>query len=461
MTPPDPALSVIDGEEQPGPDAFLRRADGLADFDRREDAVAELQRGLGEFPDSVALWSSLVWRLYQCDRDDEARQAAERALGLSPDDLAALITSAALAVDERDAPRAHFFADRVLALAPELPTAHLVKAQAYAAEPRGAAMHREVIRLAAYYAVGLAPEDPAILRLAAGVLQPVAGQQEVAALVDRGLAISPQDEGLRVLSAEVHAKGDVDSVRRWTSVLAQNPKRRDLVLGVEVFVWERTRLVGALALWLIPALVATAALAVIPLIVLAVALRNLWDLLIATRRDMPRGLLKRVWGEPAWARIGVACVFVGASWPLLTAPIILIGQPWLLVPLVLVLGAGETLTVLASQLNERRHLLRLGHAHALELVEDFRGRARLGWLRISVAAIVLLVVVGMSLDPDPPPYAEVIVPLLLVLALGLAVPPILVMRFYRRMRRELCESREPRGAVNGDAAGDPAPPARR
>lgn len=422
MSAPDP--SALASGEETGPSAHLRRAEALSGFGRPREAIAELRRGIGEFPDSCDLWSRLAWLLHQADEPVESRQAAERALALDPDDLPALLTLALLAVDAEDAGRAHAFADRLLALDPQLPIAHLVKAMAFKVEPGGAWSHRGIIRDAAYYAVGLAPEEPTILHFAARTLLSVVEKQEVAALVDRALALDPDDPDLQMLAARLHARSDAQAMGWWTRVLAQNPRQSDAALAASVAVWERTRMVAAIAVWGMVALA--------PPLMLYVAILgavNLWQLLVGLRRSAPRGFLRRSWSAPAWARPGVVLCFVGAAWPLLAIPIVASGRYGLLVLLPLMLLAGETVVVLAADAEERR-ILAGSAVGAPDYARSMRGYARRGWFRISFGIVATLVAVGVLVAGN-----AVVGLLLLVLAAALAAPPALTLLLNRRMAR--------------------------
>ncbi|WP_024356908.1 tetratricopeptide repeat protein [Leucobacter chironomi] len=325
------------------PNGYLRRAAALWDFGRAEEAAAELRRGVAAFPDSAALWSELGWTEYRCSHSEEGRSAAERALALHPDDVRAHLTLAALELRDEQPRLARPHIDRALALAPEVPAAHLFAAWALRAEPRGDVSHREPIRAHVHRAVALAPHDAGVYAAAAQMLGGIADKGELSHLVAQGLAIDPEHEDLLLLASDVHTRTDAQAMRVLSGVLAQNPQQREAAFAMTSAVWERTRLVAALAAWLLVAIaVPPAVFAVIGAICV-----NLFQLLVGTTRSAPRGFLRQTWSRPPWARAGVVLVLVGAAWPVLMGALLGTGALGLLpVPLlaalfVALLGAGD------------------------------------------------------------------------------------------------------------------------
>lgn len=412
---------------------IAERAKALVELGKIDEAIEVLGAGLVDFAESSLLWSLLAWAQLDGDDPPTARVAAGRAIGLDPDNILALYVLAHLEILAGASDRAHELADRLLRLAPENSTAHLTKARAYASEQNGAWRHRDIIRQAAYYAVSLAQEDSEVLRQAALILEPVSPKPEVIALVERGLAANPEDSELQLMLVRLQSKSDVQTVRGWTRVLAGDPSQPALVLGVNMMIWERTRMLVSFALWAIPAFV----IPVAGLMVLGIGIRNAWDLLVAMPRSMPKGALQRVWSTPRWARIGVACCLISAVWPVLILPAALSGQTILLAVVPLIMLLGETLVVLTMGRIEQNGLAQLAPRAVAEVAQELARQAGNGWARIALGSVGLITGVLLMAASFAVGAATMVgAVLLLCFATAFAVPPITVLAHSRRLRRE-------------------------
>ena len=175
------------------------RAHADVELGKTGEAIETLGTGLGGCSESASLWSLLAWAQLSSDDQEAARGSAGRAIEVDPSNTLALFVLANLEIRAGATDRAHDIASRLLQLAPENPTAHLTKARAYAAEPNGAFRNREIIRQAAYYAVSLSQDDPEVLRQAALLLEPANPKPEVIGLVERGLALQPDNSDLQLM----------------------------------------------------------------------------------------------------------------------------------------------------------------------------------------------------------------------------------------------------------------------
>ncbi|EYT54913.1 hypothetical protein H490_0107075 [Leucobacter sp. UCD-THU] len=425
------------------PNGYLRRAAALWDFGRAEEAAAELRRGVAAFPDSAALWSELGWTEYRCSHPEEGRSAAERALALHPDGVRAHLTLAALELRDEQPRLARPHIDRALALAPEMPAAHLFSAWALRAEPRGDVSHREPVRAHVHRAVALAPHDAGVYAAAAQMLGGIADKGELSHLVAQGLAIDPEHEDLLLLASDVHTRTDAQAMRVLSGVLAQNPQQREAAFAMTSAVWERTRLVAALAAWLLVAIAVPPAVFAL----LGAICVNLFQLLVGTTRSAPRGFLRQTWSRPPWARAGVVLVFVGAAWPVLMGALLASGALGLLPVPLLALLAGELIVVAAAETDAARTLDGAGDA-ARQFAEHRLRAARRGWWRIGLGAGCALLAAVFAALLGAGDATGRFWPLLGVIALVLAAPPAFALLLRRRQLG---------AAVSGEATGARAP----
>lgn len=409
------------------------RAHAYVELGKTDEAIEILGTGLVEFSESASLWSLLAWAQLSIDDQEAARGSAGRAIEVDPSNTLALFVLANLEIRAGATDRAHDIASRLLQLAPENPTAHLTKARAYAAEPNGAFRNREIIRQAAYYAVSLSQDDPEVLRQAALLLEPANPKPEVIGLVERGLALQPDNSDLQLMLVRLRSKNDVQSVKGWARILAGDPSRPALVLGMNLVIWERTRMLVTFMLWAIPAFI----IPVAGLILVGFGLRNAWDLLIAMPRSMPRGALLRIWSTPRWARVGVVCSVISAFWPLLIPLIALTDQALLLAIIPLIMLTGETIVVLVIGRIERDGLPNLARDVALELVNEISAQAAREWARISLG-IIGFVVGGLLLGIEiSSADLNMVGPaILLSFAAAFLVPPVIMLVQSRRLHRE-------------------------
>lgn len=414
------------------------RAHAYVELGKTDEAIESLGTGLVEFAESDLLWSLLAWAQLGSDDYDAARGSAARAIELSPSNTLALFVLANLEVRAGATDRAHDIADRLLQLAPENPTAHLTKARVYAAEPNGAFRNREIIRQAAYYAVSLSQDDPEVLRQAALLLEPANPKPEVIALIERGLALQPDSSDLQLMLVRLRSKSDVQSVKGWARVLANDPSRPAIVLGMNLVIWERTRMLVTFMLWAIPAFI----IPVAGLILVGCGLKNAWDLLIAMPKSMPKGSLLRIWSTPRWARVGVVCCVIAAFWPVLIPVIAITGQALLLAIIPLIMLAGETIVVLVIGRIERDGLGHLPRDVSAELVAEISAQAARGWVRISLGIIGFFVGGALlSIEISSADLNVVGSVILLSYAATFLVPPVIVLVQSHQLRRECSAAR--------------------
>lgn len=411
---------------------FAERASALTQLGKLREATEHLRRGLELFPESEALWAELAWVHFKGEEPQEARYASEQAIMRNPESLLALQVLANLEIDAGDSGKAHDLADRLLLIMPESPTIHLTKVRAFTSEENGAWRHRDLVRQGVMFAVSVAPEDSGVLRSAAVVLEPIAPKEEIIGLVERGLAISPLDVDLQLLLVELRSKSDVQTVRGWTQVLARDPMNPRVSLGVHMMVWERTRLLSAFALWTVPAMVVP----VFALIVLGLGLRNAWDLCVGMSRALPRGALRRIWSAPRWAIGGVVLCFVGPVWPALVVGVVMTGQLWLLPIIPCALLLGESIVVKATHRSELAGLARLSRREASEMVEQFASHAQYGLVRVVLGGCGLLATGAFGAFAFNERGFSVLFPaILLFVSAAFAVPPLMVFRQVRKLKR--------------------------
>lgn len=431
-------------------DNVLQRAQALASYRRLDAAAAELRQGLAEYPESAELWARLALVMYQLDDEREAQHCAANALRHDPENVTALYLQATLAAASGDAERAHAAADELLRLIPDTPAAHLSKARALAAEPGGEQRHRALIREGAYWAIGLDPENADTLVEAAVLLKPIVSKSEFSGLIAHGLSLDPNNEALQIYSSDAHTKTDGQMVGVLSGILAQNPQQSAASFVITTMLWERTRWIAALAVWGSAAVVLPQAL----LVVLVIAIVNFYMLFIGIPRKAPKGLVRRTWSEPRWARIGVICAFVGALWPPLLVLAGVSGALRFVALLPLALLVGETIIVFAA--NEalgRGVRATFGDAAADYVRGELRSSYK-GGVRIAIGALMAAIsVTALAVGAVVEGQAQLgLFAAVLVLALAFAVPPMLVMALRGRLLRELLREHE------GEQLGEPARP---
>jgi protein O-GlcNAc transferase len=179
---------------------------------------------------SSVVSNAAIERLYgialrRLGRSAEAREAFERGLAWSPDNLSILFNASANAISDGDPAAARRYAERALALRPGDAGALRVIADAAAA---GGA-HDEAV---AYYerAIALVPDDADLHINLGGSLYALGRRAEAAEVLQRALALRPADvQAHQNLAAAYYRLGDIAAARvhhRAASDLS--PDRADL-----------------------------------------------------------------------------------------------------------------------------------------------------------------------------------------------------------------------------------------
>lgn len=264
-----------DGEQQGRGEAtavgYFDRADALNNFGRLDQAIVELRRGLGEFPEDPDLLGYLGWLLFFAGQPEQAEEAAKSALAVRPADDRALntlceVTIAAGRVDEGLAHarelQQHF---------PDWPVSHLNAAYALLADTTGSRAQKRARRTEARAcldrALELAPEHVPTLHRVTVMLRRLDEPETAWETLDRALALDPSNDGLLLLAAEreaarvsgpQHLQGlglsaghEAAALRLMSGVLAENPDHRGAAREISDQVWARTQLLAGLALWML------------------------------------------------------------------------------------------------------------------------------------------------------------------------------------------------------------------
>ncbi len=462
---------VIPGAAEPRTAAgFRERADALAGFGRVDEAIAELRRGLAEFPDDADLLGSLGWRLFFAGQPQEAESSAQRALAAQPDDPRALNTLCEITTADGRADEALGYARELQRGYPDWEVSHLNAAMALLADPRGPRAARKRRRAEARSCVDraleLAPEDVETLRRATVLLGRLDESAAASEALDRGLALAPHQEDLLLLAAArederagrptpglagMGAGHEAAALRLLSGVLAENPVQRVVAREISHRVWSRTQLLAGLALWMLAMLSVFAYLVfgepspgsrrsqvkfVEALLVLPVT----WFVLFFTirRKGLPKRFMRRLYAPVWWVWIGFVLAAVGGLGTLLWALVLglrsgerqleLQGSyvggvtmgigftAWLLM-------IAELLFVFARFRSEQRSGL---FPRDAEGIAAARGELRSGlWglVRVGIAGVLALLPLMASPIAMRPEAAGV----LAAVAASLAVPPVIVL----------------------------------
>lgn len=343
--------------EAGGAGDFLERASALGDFGRADDAIAELRRGLAEYPQDPDLLGLLAWLLFfnggsadigadsgaGGERAAEAERAAKDVLAARPHDWRGLTVLCEIAV-QRGLP------DEALAHAaaqcehyPDWSGGHLNVAYALLGDERGSRAERKQrraeIRASLDRALELAPENVETLRRVAIMLRRIDDPQGSSDVLDRALQLDPVNQDLLLLAAErvggqpdqtvhglgaVSAKNEAEALRLLSGVLAENPDHRGAARAISDQVWFRTQLLATLPLWLFAALMLFAYLVFGEPISTSSRTRvkgaeaflmvpMAWLLLFISirRKGLPKRFMRRLYKPVWWVWIGLAIAALG------------------------------------------------------------------------------------------------------------------------------------------------------
>lgn len=451
--------------------ASFERARALEGFGRRDEALAELRRGLAGFPDDADLHGYLGWLQFFSGLPEEAGASAQRALALRPGDARALNVLCEVAVAAGRAEEGLASARDLQRHFPEWQVSHLNAAYALLAiegGPREQRRRRRAeVRENLDRALRLAPEDVETLRRATIMLRRLDEQEAASETLDRALALDPSNEDLLLLAAEreagrtsgpQHLQGlglsaghDAAALRLLSGVLAENPEHRGAAREISDHVWIRTQLLAGTGLWLL------AMLSVFAYLVFgepspgshrtqlrfAEALLILpagWFVLLFTirRKGLPPRFMRRLYAPVWWVWIGFALAAVGGLGTLLWALVLGVrsGETQLATQGSYVggvtMGIGftawlmltaELLFVFARFRSEQRTgLFPRDAGGAAAARAELRG-GLWGLIRVGVAALLALMPLYASPIAMRPEAAGVLAPV----AASLALPPVVAL----------------------------------
>lgn len=292
-------------------DPALDRASMLLELKRPAEAEHLLRNALAEQPDSAYALALLAQALGEQDRHQEGRGAAERAIGLDPEDLFVRLvlvdTLCALEAGER----ALVVAEESASLWPMSWQAHYALARALIALPRP--RMRDAIGVLDH-ARTLAPHEARILALRGLILLDLTERAAAERSFHDALALDPEStmalHGLTLLQAQ---RGKLRHAGRTvTAALRTDPQSKVLAGGIDAIVfallrrWALTLVLGtvliAIALGMHAPYVVRVAVAVAVLTVYA------WVARRATS-ELPRGA--RLWAPASLRRLSAR-----NRWPL-------------------------------------------------------------------------------------------------------------------------------------------------
>lgn len=332
--------------------AFFARAEALQGFGRPDEAIAELRRGLAEFPQDSELLGYLGWLLFFAGHPEEAERSAQRALAVRPGDPRALNTLCAITAADGRADESLAHARELQHSLPDWEVSHLNAAAALLAFPKAPRnerkARREEVRRLLERALELAPEDVETMRRSMVMLRRIGDDEAASDLLDRALAIEPANEELLLhaaareqerktgaqplVSVVQSAAHDAAALRIMSGVVAENPMQRAVAREINDDVWLRTRMLATVALWM------SAMLAVFAYLVFGepmpgsrrtqvrfaeamLILPMLWFVLLFTirRKGLPKRFMRRLYARVWWVWIGFVLAAVGGLGTLLWA----------------------------------------------------------------------------------------------------------------------------------------------
>ncbi|MFT4232450.1 MAG: hypothetical protein QM606_06725, partial [Leucobacter sp.] len=331
-------------EEAQTAERCFERAQALNGFGRSDEAIAELRRGIGAFPDDPDLLGYLGWLLFFAGHPDESERFAEQALAARPGDARALNTLCEVTVAAGRADEALRHARELQRCFPDWQVSHLDAAYALLADTSGSrselASRRAEVRECLDRALELAPEDVDTLQRATIMLRRIDEPEAASDTLDRALALDPTNARLLLLAAEreaaktsgpQHLQGlglsaghEADALRLLAGVLAENPDHRGAARAISDGVWGRTQLLASAGLWLSAGLMVFAYLvfgepvagsrrtqlrAAEAMLVLPAA----WFVLLFTirGRGLPKGFMRRLYRPVWWVWIGFGAAGIG------------------------------------------------------------------------------------------------------------------------------------------------------
>lgn len=314
-----------------------QRALTLRGFNRPKEALTEVHQGIAEYPNSGLLWGLNAWLEYFHGDREVAGTAAERSLGLDPQNTRGRIILIELAVIKQDSEAAIGHARVLLDQYPDWAEAHHNLAYAILNESGGTWKEKrdrkKRVRAEVHRALQLEPENPEVMRRSVSLLKTLGDREEATALLDRALASEPENESLLLLAAELKSKSESDAIRMLTGVLAQNPQQRSVARTLSDTVWSRTQWLASLSIWILAAMLLFCYLlfgdeldlshrARMNLAYTFLAVPIAWIMLfVAINSALPPKYLARLW-KPVWwvwaafiaaAIAGLAVIFFGLA----------------------------------------------------------------------------------------------------------------------------------------------------
>ena len=200
----------------------------LAEIGQPLDMEQECRRLLDQAPDQAIGHNLLGVALRQQSRFEEAATAFDRASALEPQNIAPLINSGNMRLDQREPDAATALFKRAQALAPKEPAAVIGEARArlQSGDPTNAALRLEA-------ALELKPENAEALKLLVAVLFELKRFEAAAAIADRSLAVEPNDE-MRVNRARIdRALGRFDAaIALYREILVRRPDHLEALIGL-------------------------------------------------------------------------------------------------------------------------------------------------------------------------------------------------------------------------------------
>ncbi len=285
----------------------------LLEARRVDDALARVQAGLAEHPADPGLLAAHARVRSALGEPVAKRRAAEALLAAAPDDAYGMLVLAEVQLDQGDRLASQEVSERLAALHPEWPPAHVQLAAALAAAPDA---RRRVGGVAARLdrAIELEPENAEHYRWAAAILLGLRAKRRARDLAERGLAVDPMHIELQTLRALSGRDAEAETLAAVARGLAEDPADRSRARALSDGAWGAAQAMPA-GVVLVGLLVVLAHSAFFPLpawldasaVMPAISVGGvvLWfGGLLRARRALPPGALRRALGRTRWSWIG-------------------------------------------------------------------------------------------------------------------------------------------------------------
>jgi len=294
---------------------LIYRSQMLQTAGRRADALALLDGGLADNPDSVALLVALATFHLSTPSPSRSLAAARRAVELDGQGTQAWAPLALALLMSQRGDEAEAAAREAIRLDPAEPGAHAVLASVLHSQVGLTNKSGVAAAAAIAHALELNPHDPALFDQAATIAIGRARPDEALGLVRRGLALDPTDAALLLTKAKLDGrrkKSRIQGIETVKSVLAVDPLDADALTQLRETFWARLRgqVISAFALALVILLVEPwLSLHRAPVTAAAVVLfagRWAW-MARKLRRALPPGFIRRELRRRPEGYVAIAC----------------------------------------------------------------------------------------------------------------------------------------------------------